>query len=223
MTETRAEVGDPTPTLTGTRSERRDAAEHRRQILTSARMLFAERGIESVSMHQIAQAAGVGQGTLYRRYGHKGELCFDLLRESGERFWREIEAYLEAGQENGPPLERLDGLVGRALRFIEDKAQLLSAIDDACLGAHRDLQFGNPFYRWIHDRVAMLLREAIDAGDLAELDVTFTADALLAAISVDLYLFQRRERGFSLEQIHEAVRRLFLRSGSATTDGVGSQ
>ncbi len=76
------------------RHERRDAAEHRQRILEVARRLFAQQGIEAVSMHQIALAAGIGQGTLYRRYANKGELCLDLLREQYERFAEEIATLL---------------------------------------------------------------------------------------------------------------------------------
>ena len=72
------------------RHERRDAAEHRQRILNVAQRLFAEHGVDAVSMHQIARAAGIGQGTLYRRYAHKGELCMDLLHERYERFVRRV-------------------------------------------------------------------------------------------------------------------------------------
>ncbi len=65
-----------------TRRERRDAAEHRRRILEAARALFATQGVDTTSMYEIARSAGVGQGTLYRRYAHKGELCGALLHEA---------------------------------------------------------------------------------------------------------------------------------------------
>src|SRR5215471_4341859 len=89
------------------RHERRDAAEHRQRILEVARHLFAEQGVEAVSMHQIALAAGIGQGTLYRRYAHKGELCMDLVHEHYEQFIEEIATQLEAAA-TSPALERLD-------------------------------------------------------------------------------------------------------------------
>ena len=58
--------------------ERRDATENRKLILKEAGALFEKFGVDAVSMHQIAKSAGIGQGTLYRRYSHKGELCMDM-------------------------------------------------------------------------------------------------------------------------------------------------
>src|SRR5438477_373209 len=80
---------------TSLRGERRDAAENRRRVLAAARELFAERGIETVSMHDIAQTAGIGQGTLYRRFPHKGALCHVLLEDNMQKFHEAIVARLE--------------------------------------------------------------------------------------------------------------------------------
>src|SRR2546421_10428486 len=78
------------------RHERSDAAEHRQRILEVARRLFAEHGVGATSMHQIAMAAGVGQGTLYRHYADNGEICMVLLREGHERFAQEVAELLAA-------------------------------------------------------------------------------------------------------------------------------
>src|SRR5207249_4161704 len=47
--------------------ERADAARNRARILDAAERLFREHGVAAVSMDQIAQAAKVGKGTLFRR------------------------------------------------------------------------------------------------------------------------------------------------------------
>src|SRR5437588_6550717 len=109
------------------RHERRDAAEHRQRILEVARGLFAEHGVDAVSMHQIAMAAGVGQGTLYRRYAHKGELCMDLLRERHERFAEEI-AVLLAATATSPALERLESVLAKSVALLEEHGTLLGPI-----------------------------------------------------------------------------------------------
>ena len=89
------------------RGERRDAVENRERILATARALIAERGIEAVSMHDIARAAGIGQGTLYRRYPHKGGLCHALVEENMQLFHDALVSELEAEADTVPSLEQL--------------------------------------------------------------------------------------------------------------------
>lgn len=191
------------------RQERRDAAENRRRILDAAQQLFLECGVEAVSMHQIAQAAGVGQGTLYRRYAHKGELAQDLLSESADRFRAEVEGYLAQADSSTPALERLTGLLSRLVQLLEAKLSLLAAIGDACWGERRVDKFRMPVYRWLHGIIAGLLAEAVAREELRPLDPTFTADALMAALSPDAFQFQREERGLTPEQILQGVCRIF--------------
>src|SRR5437899_1705596 len=61
--------------------ERADAARNRERILCAARRLFEERGASCVSMDDIARAAGVGKGTLFRRFGSRAALALSLLDE----------------------------------------------------------------------------------------------------------------------------------------------
>src|SRR5215469_16990827 len=109
------------------RHERRDAAEHRQRILEVARHLFTEHGVDAVSMHQIATTAGIGQGTLYRRYAHKGELCMDLLHEHYERFIEEI-ARLLAAAATSPALERLDSVLVKIVALLEEQGTMLGPV-----------------------------------------------------------------------------------------------
>jgi AcrR family transcriptional regulator len=190
------------------RVERRDAAESRRRILQEARRLFDEHGVEAVSMHAIAHAAGVGQGTLYRRYTNKGDLCFDLIKESAEEMQAEVELYLQRST-GLPALSRLNGVLERVVVFTEEKLPMMAAIRDAYCGDNRAMQFANPFYRWIHGCIASLYAEAETNGDIAPLDPAFTADALLGVLSPQVYEFQRREKGLTPEQILSGVRRLY--------------
>jgi AcrR family transcriptional regulator len=67
-------------TSTERRPLRRDAERNRQQILLAARAAFAERGLE-VTLDEIAQRAGVGVGTIYRRYANKDELIDELYED----------------------------------------------------------------------------------------------------------------------------------------------
>ncbi len=199
------------------RHERRDAAEHRQRVLNVAQHLFAEHGVDAVSMHQIALAAGIGQGTLYRRYRHKGELCMDLMREHHEHFAEEVSA-LFARTENAPALERLDGLLAKMVTLLEDQVTFLGPIggipaDEQCSEPGRSSGFSfqqSPWYLWLHELLSGVLTQAVERGELASLDVPFTVDTMLAVLNPPLYRFQRLERGFSQERILQGLRRIYI-------------
>lgn len=188
--------------------ERRDAAESRRKVLGAARSLFAERGVEAVSMYEIGREAGVGQGTLYRRYEHKGALCLALLYESTEYFAEEVRKRLEEGEE--PVLGQLEYLLTRLAQFNEENAPLLGAIRDAAGGSRRFAPYQNPFYQWLRATVAILLERGIERGEIPALDVEYSSDAILAPLNIDLYLFQRRELNMEPERITSSLRNLLL-------------
>jgi AcrR family transcriptional regulator len=57
---------------------RRDAAVNRQRVLDAAARVFATRGLEA-SVEEIAKAAGVGMGTLYRRFPTKETLISALV------------------------------------------------------------------------------------------------------------------------------------------------
>ncbi|TME10149.1 MAG: TetR/AcrR family transcriptional regulator [Chloroflexi bacterium] len=200
------------------RHERRDAAEHRQRILEVARHLFAQQGVEAVSMHQIARAAGIGQGTLYRRYANKGELCMDLLLEHYERFAEEIAALL-AKASTSPALERLESVLAKLVLFLEEQGIMGGPVagterrDGPCNESDpsRHIPYQrSPWYLWLHELFAGLLTEAVRRGELAPLDVPYTADAILAALHPMVYRFQRQERGFSSERILQGLRHIYI-------------
>src|SRR5205809_6714083 len=66
--------------ISGARPLRRDAERNRQRILAAAAEVFHERGLE-VSLDEIARHAGVGVGTVYRRFRTKEELVEALFMD----------------------------------------------------------------------------------------------------------------------------------------------
>ncbi len=191
-------------------SERRDAAEHRQRILSTARVLFSEQGVDAVSMHQVALAAGVGQGTLYRRYAHKGMLCTALLEEGITGFQEEMLRYLEHIGESLAALDRLKYVLVHLLAFNEHNAPLLAAITDSACGQRRTQPYHSPFYLWLRQVVMVLLQQAVTRAEVAPLDIEYAADVVLTPLAIDLYLYQRYELGFTQERIAEGLQHFLL-------------
>lgn len=91
------------------RELRADAERNRRRILSAARELFAVRGLE-VSLDEIAAHAGVGVGTVYRRFADRDALI-DAIFE--ERIGEIAEAARRA-LENGDPWEAFTSFLREA-------------------------------------------------------------------------------------------------------------
>ena len=203
----------PSPFGGPVRHERRDAMEHRQRILHVAQSLFAKHGVHAVSMHQIAKAAGIGQGTLYRRYAHKGDLCMDLLREQHEQLLADVTTLFTA-KADAPALERLDGLLALSITFLEGQGALLGPValtemQETLCGEDASIQ-RIPFYLWLHDLFTRMLTEAVERQELAPLDASFTADAILATLNPMFYYLQRQERGYSPERILQGLRHIYI-------------
>lgn len=73
---------------------RRDAERNRQVILDAARDLFAQRGL-SVTLNDIAHYAGVGVGTVYRRFPDKAHLIEVLFEQRLDEIVRMLEGALE--------------------------------------------------------------------------------------------------------------------------------
>ena len=185
--------------VTGTapRRERDDAARNRARVVEAAARLFRDcDDVERVDMRTIAAEAGVGVGTLYRRFGDKAGLAATVLDDHAR-------ALQEAVLGGPPPLgpgapaeERLDAFLHALVELTEKELDLVYAVEHALPGGRFAL---GPYPAW-HLHVTVLLRELVPDADPA-----WVADCLLAPLSSTLYRHQRRQRGLSTDHIAEQL------------------
>ena len=194
------------------RVERRDAARNRRVILDTARTLFEERGVTCVTMEEVARSSGVGKGTLYRRFPHKGFLCQALLDEPTRRLQSRTLGILRESETTA--VEKLDAFLDSLVVFTAENLDLLYGGHEPLCGADRLERFSHPAYDWRRSTVLGLLRTAAREGDVDDgLDLEYLASALLAPLDVDFYYYQHRVQGLSVERISRGVRALVPRAG----------
>jgi AcrR family transcriptional regulator len=201
-------------------AERSDAPRTRRVILRTAASLFEERGVTCVTMEEIARASGVGKGTLYRRFPHKGFLCQALLDEPTRHLQEQtLEILREAGT---PAVEKLDTFLDRLVAFTAENLDLLYGGNGPLCGADRLERFSHPAYDWRRSTVLGLLRTAVNEGDVdAGLDLEYLATALLAPLDVDLFYYQHRVQGLPAWRISGGVRSLVPRAGKSVRRPIG--
>lgn len=176
--------------------ERADAARNRRRILCAAAELFEERGVDHVSMDDVAERAGVGKGTLYRRFGDKAGLALALLDEDDRRLQEDMirgDAPLGPG---APPRDRLHAFGEAYLELLARHSALLAMAADH--GGLRD----SPPWQLYRTHVSLLLSEAAPGAD-ADLG----AQLLLDTLHPCAYRY-RRDQGIEPERLAAGWRQL---------------
>ncbi|MFV2197698.1 TetR/AcrR family transcriptional regulator [Nocardiopsis sp. LOL_012] len=154
--------------------ERADAARNRTRVLEAAARLFTEGGAEALTVDAVAQAAGVGKGTVFRRFGDKSGLAAALL-DQRERELQEAVVFGEPPLGPGAPArERALAFFDAYLAYLADHLDLVRLSETAAPGA----RFRVGAYAFWHRHLAILCAERPDPEHLAH--------ALLGMAAADL-------------------------------------
>lgn len=166
------------------------------RILSAATRLFGTQRFHEVRMDDIAAAADVGKGTLYRYFADKEELYRAILAHSAELFLRRLEEIV-AG--DGPPRKRLEALVAGVIAHFDAEPHLLDLIQRAEALDAKGLP--GPWQR-SREEVPRLIRalfaEAAAVGDFYVPDEELTVLMLLGGLRAVIRFGPRpRPRGLA--------------------------
>ncbi|MEU1040161.1 TetR/AcrR family transcriptional regulator [Streptomyces sp. NPDC005907] len=170
---------------------RADAARNRSRLLEVAARLAAERGAANLTMEAVALAAGVGKGTVFRRFGDRTGLLMALLDHCEQQFQA---AFLTGPPPLGPDapaVERLRSFGGAVIHHEHLHRGLY-------LAAHAEAgrRHTSPAYRLRLTHVTLLLRQTRTGGD-----TELTAHTLLAYLDPTLVHHLVTQRGMSLDRL----------------------
>ncbi|MBB5853061.1 TetR/AcrR family transcriptional regulator [Amycolatopsis umgeniensis] len=163
--------------------ERADAARNRLKIVRAAAELVAAKGIDGLALDEVAAEAGVGIGTVYRRFPDKGALAQALLDENEREFQ---EAFISGTPPLGPgapAARRLEAFIDAYVDRLETHGQLLMVAETETPMA----RFVTGAYRLHHSHLVALISEIAPA-----VDAHFRADAILAPLAAAQYVHQRQ-------------------------------
>lgn len=193
-------------------TERADAQRNRRALLSAALRIIKEQGVPALTMDALADRAGVGVGTVYRRFGDRTGLAFALLDEQERQFQA---AFLRGPPPLGPgapPLERIKAFFEAYIGRLETQTDL------HCMAEHAAPKNG-PYQSGPYQaRRAHLIGLLNQAG--MQDSSGYLADALLSLVSAGLYVHQRRNLGLSNEAISQGIGKIMcgLLAGNGSDD-----
>ncbi|MBM3268240.1 MAG: TetR/AcrR family transcriptional regulator [Candidatus Sericytochromatia bacterium] len=188
------------------RGQRRDARENCEKVLRAARTVFVRDGFDA-SMEEIARVAGVGVGTIYRRYPGKEILLGELVQETCELHLSLLEATL-ARPEHPPALLR--EVVHLHFRMGEEHAMLLDMLAPESPDA--DVTDSPRAQAYLRERALLegLIRAGMDQGVFAKGDPLPMAAMIMELLHWQSCERMRRSLGLSSEAAADQLTKLVL-------------
>jgi AcrR family transcriptional regulator len=159
---------------------RADAARNRAHLLATARQMLAGQGPDTLTMDALAERAGLGKGTVFRRFGTRAGIFAALLDDDEKAFQQEV---LTGSPPLGPGAAPVDRLIayGRArTRFLIDHCDIARA----ALDGHQPVPAGSQ-----SPRSQLHIRVLLGQMDLRGADLDMLALQLTAALDGPLLLY----------------------------------
>jgi AcrR family transcriptional regulator len=181
---------------------RADAQRNHDRILAVTRQLVADRGLDEVSTAEIAAAAGVGKGSVFRAFGDKAGIARALLDDDERRLQERILTGPPPVGPGAPPAARVAAFAAAYCEFLGRNAPLVLVSDAHPL---RRYEVGAQVGWQMH--LTALVRSIDPSGDAEA-----TASAVLALLTPERYLYAVTGAGWSHERFTtttvEAARRI---------------
>ncbi|MGW1530479.1 TetR/AcrR family transcriptional regulator [Streptomyces sp. NPDC002159] len=162
--------------------ERADAARNRKAILEAAARLFNEYGVESVSMSQVAAAAGVGKGTLFRRFGNRSGLASELLTAHENELREKITHGPPPLGPGASPADRLLAFIDAYITYVVQHLPLVRALETA----DTTTRLRTRAYRFWHNHVTTLIGPGNDPETTAHVILANLSSEHIAALLPEL-------------------------------------
>lgn len=160
-------------------NERADAARNRAAILAATEELLVREDAEHVSIDAVAAAAGVGKGTVFRRFGSRAGLLRALVEDRMDGLSRQIRSGPPPLGPGAPPVERLTAFFDAVIAVASRNSALISAYEYAAAGPQRAAaaEHANDAYAWWYEHLAGLIEQA-----RPDLDAELVGHVLLGAL-----------------------------------------
>ena len=191
----------------GERRERADASRNRGKILVAAEELFAAKGACNVSMDEVAAAAGVGKGTVYRRFSDQAGLAMALLEEKEKQLQDAVIRGPAPLGPGGPPGDRLAAFVDALLDLLDAHTELHVLSETSSRGA----RYRSGLYAFYRLHVQLLL-EQLDP----DMDAEVMADIVLAPLDAELFQHLHTDRSVEVTRMRTSLQRM-IRSFTTST------
>ncbi|MCK9505793.1 MAG: TetR/AcrR family transcriptional regulator [Porticoccaceae bacterium] len=206
-------------------SSRLPPLQRRADITAAARSVIAEKGHENISLAEIAQRAGVVEGTLYRFFENKQEMLVSVVAD----WYKEIIENVASVEDVQGTWNKLRAMVWRALKIIKDNPEVTRFI---LTKIRPESVYTNTIFYKLNRRysadISRLCAQAIESGEFRE-DVSpiLLRDMIFGCIEHSTWAYLRGSGDFPIDETADGIANVIYRgmlkeqpAAQETMDGV---
>lgn len=199
-----------------------------RQIVEVARKIIATRGMEALTVREIARGVGISDGDIYRHFASKKDILMLLIEDIEKTL---LEAVERAASEKSEPLESLENVFKAHISYVEQRRGVsLIVISETVRLADKDLRkrmfdVVNHYLKRIED----LLARGVESGQISrDIDPGTAALTFFALIHATVTMWALSNSSFSLAKKNKLLwesymASLAVRSSNGKTQEIDSK
>ena len=191
----------------------REYQTHRKEILSAAEGVFAEKGFFSSTMSEIAERAEFGTGTLYKYFKSKDDLYFTLIDEKTDAINHLAKAELTRGASS---VERIRKVLGLQFEFVEKNRDFFRIYTSE--RSRFEWTMKDELGKGIHDKMVayiksltQVMKEGMKEGEFKPMDPTDLAHALVGIVNSFIFEWLISPKPYSLISKAEVALEIFLK------------
>ncbi len=165
----------------------RDGSRTKELIAHTALHLFVEKGITETTIRDIAGAAGIAEGTLYRHYESKDQLAWELFSTNYLDFARELDRLQE---EYETLKDKLTAMIRQFCAFFDRDPVLFSYL---LLAQHAQLKKVTPEMETAVTVLQKVIAQGMARREVPEMEVELAA-AMVLGVVLEVAIFKAYSR-----------------------------
>ena len=152
-------------------------SESKQKIINSSLILFVKKGISGTTTKDIAKAAGIAEGTIYKHYKSKGDLAYELFATYMVVFREMLEKSI---RDEASPSEKLTSVIDA---FFEFAIKQRIAYEYIMLGHYSEIRKMPVDMKKPKDLFADIVTEGINTGVFKNIEVNLGTAHIIGMVT----------------------------------------
>lgn len=184
---------------------RSSTGERQHQIIDAARKIIATRGMENLSIRDLAKEVGISEAAIYRHFPSKKDILLLLIEDIEKTLLDTVD---RAATEKKDPLHGLENVLRAHLSYVEQRRGVSLIVISETLRL-ADMNLRKRMFEVVNrylSRIEELLARGIKSGQISqEIDLSTAALTFFAIIHTTVTLWALSNSGFSLARRHKPL------------------